>query len=323
VLGHLVRSAWRGVCFERHEESALEAARITTRHRVRPVVQLLATFSLVTFMLTVGLGTTRGSVRRELGHVGLLGRSLLSTLVVVPLLAVVAVRWLALGGNVAAAIVIVSTAAGAPFVVAAARLARGSVPFAIALTLALGLLTAFTAPATIHLFLPSARAHLSTASIFARLLALQVLPLVAGIAIRDRSRGTAATLARVTTVLFVVPLLGVIAVVIVPRLARLALLGWRGVFAVVVTTLATYGFAWWLGGPSTETRTSLALVSNARNIALAMLLAASAFHDRELIVVVVAVWLVRTLMNVAFVQIARRLPHRKHDAFEATGAVHP
>ena len=82
-----------------------------------PLARLLTYVFLVSVMLSVGLEVTGRQVLDALRNVRLMGRALLANLVLVPILGLVLVRLIPMAPDVAAGVLILAAAPGAPFAV--------------------------------------------------------------------------------------------------------------------------------------------------------------------------------------------------------------
>jgi BASS family bile acid:Na+ symporter len=125
-----------------------------------------------------------GDVLKALHNVRLVALTLLANFVAVPVLAQVLVRVLDLSSDAQSSLVLLSVAAGTPFLTRLTVLASGHVPFAIGLMVLMMVGTVFYTPLVLPFLLP----HVSVSSldIATSLSVVMLLPLVLGMIARGR-----------------------------------------------------------------------------------------------------------------------------------------
>jgi BASS family bile acid:Na+ symporter len=263
---------------------------------------------LVALNLLLGLEETAPPPRRE--KYRLLSRTLMFNLTVVPALAFLATRLFDTSSDVAVALLLLSVAPGGPHAPFLARTAGGDVYLATETVIFLAKITVFTAPATARWLLGLKELEIADLPFMAKLMLLQVVPLLIGRQLRRRRPALADRLA---------PQLGraVIAIVLTllilllhhHRLRTLGLLGDRGWLAVLSLAVAAMALGWLVGGPTVRTRRTMAITANSRNLGLAFVLAAAAYSERAVQLAMFGVWFVLFLFNNAFVWIVGRHTH--------------
>jgi BASS family bile acid:Na+ symporter len=246
------------------------------------VVQTLAALTIFFLMLTLGVQTPPGNLASLWQQPGLLGRSLLSALVLFPLGAAVigylflhnasGIRPIALG------LVVLAAAPGAPLLTRRAAMAGGNVAIATSLQVTLATLAVVTTPLTLYLFTVAfARVDASSdfLAIAKQVLTVQLLPLGLGLLIRRLGGAMAAeigelltTIANTLFLVLLIFLLG-ISIVVVPTVY------WRGLIVIPVIVVFGLVCGHLLGGPDLSTRSAIATGSIARNAGLALFLVAA------------------------------------------------
>src|SRR5690606_34395322 len=238
-----------------------------------------------TSMLSVGFGHTVRQVIGPLRNVRGVVRALLANFVLVPLLALLALRVLPVSEPHAIGIFLIATAAGAPLLIKLAEAAESDVALSATLLVRLLPATIIYMPIVVPSALPAAAVSAST--IARPLLVTMLLPLGAGLLVRHLSENAATRLqpvaAKVSTMALVVLLLATI-------LANL-----RGILAVVLTTsilaaLIVIGGAFLIGymlGFDRESREVLGLGTSQRNIAAATVVATQAIRSTDTVVMVI------------------------------------
>jgi predicted Na+-dependent transporter len=251
-------------------------------------LQNLFTLSfVVTSMLGMGLSLSVSQILQPLRNTRLVILSLVVNFVVVPAVAFTLSRVIHLDQEVQIGLLLIGTAAGAPFLPKLAQIAKADVAFAVGLMTILMLVTIVYLPVVLPLLLPGI--EVAALQIALSLLVTMLLPLVVGLLVRARYEGVARALQPVMAQISTVSL----ALLLVLMLALncqnvLALFGTGAVAAtllfVVVSVLAGYV----LGGPGVNTRRVLALGTGQRNLSAAFIIATGNFGDKPDVLVFVA-----------------------------------
>lgn len=273
--------------------------------------RIIAAIMLVSLTFGSGLEVNREHLRAVLRDTGLLGRALLANFVVVPILGVLLARAFRLPPPVETGFLLMAIAPGVPFVLASVRKRGGSLGLAVALAFLLPLLSIVTVPATAALVLPTvAKAHLPLARFVVTLLLLQLLPLLAGIAVGALAPETASKLSRPLRVLFFASALALV-IVLAPLLVRdvATVYGSNGMWAMLCLVVLSLVTGWLLGAPAREDRRVLAIGTALRNIGLCALIATASFSDAAVAATVLTYFLIQfvitTLVGVYFARTAQ------------------
>ena len=198
-------------------------------------LKLIGLVVVTTYMLQAGLATPKGRFAAGAWRKGELARALVVMLVLGPLVARLLAAAFALEPRPAAALVLLSLVGVVPLASRGARSARGDVPYAVVLTAALGIVTAFTAAPTTRLLLGyHGPLEVRTGALVLQVMLLQGVPLAIGMFIRAKPERTRA-LERVLGIFNVaaIVVLVVVAVVLLPRYGAVRSLGWNGALAAV------------------------------------------------------------------------------------------
>jgi bile acid:Na+ symporter, BASS family len=254
-----------------------------------------ANASVVVFVMSstlgVGLRLTVGEILTPLRDARLVAWSLLANFVLTPLCAVALANVLRLDEPLSAGLLVCGVAAGAPFVLKLADLAKGNMAFAVGLMVLLMVVTVGYMPLVLPLLL--AGVSVDSRNIARSLVLLMLLPLAVGLVVRARYQGVAS---RVSP--FVGGLSGLSMILVVTLTTAghfrsvLTVLGTFGILAAVVFTTLCMGVGWLLGGPGTDTRRVLALGTAQRNTAAALVVAGQNFSDPKVIVMITVVMIV-------------------------------
>jgi len=263
---------------------------------------------VVSSMLAVGLSLTLGQILTPLRNVRLVSLALLVNFVLVPLTAFLIAKLLYLDQPLGVSLLLLGTAAGAPFLPLLARTAKGNLAFAVGLMVLLMVTTVGYMPLVLPLLLKGV--SVDPLLIGRSLVLLMLLPLTVGLLVKARFNAIAARaqppLNRVSTLS--------LALLIILLLATniqnvFSLFGTRGVLASILFIVAASGMGWIMGGPAPDTKGVLALGSAQRNIAAALVVAGQNFEDPRVVVMVVVVAIVGLLLLMPLARfLAKNLP---------------
>jgi BASS family bile acid:Na+ symporter len=263
------------------------------------ILQRAVSYSMFSFvlssMLAVGLGLTVAEILAPLRNGRLVSLALFANFVVMPAGALVIARLLRLDEPLGAALVLLGSAAGAPFLPKLAGIARGDLGLAVGLTVLLMVLTVAYMPLALPLLL--AGVTVDPMEIARSLVLLMLVPLAVALFVRARWEGVARAarpwLGKLSSASLALLMVGMIAT---NFQNLLDLYGTRGVFASVVFLALGVVAGWLLGGRDRGTKGMMALGTAQRNIAAALVVAGQSFTDPRVVVLVVVVAIVGMLM---------------------------
>lgn len=268
-----------------------------------PIAMLLF---VVSSMLAMGLSLSVGQIIAPLRNARLVILALLVNFVLVPLSAVAIARLLRLDQPLAVALLILSTAAGAPFLPKLAEIAKGNLAFAVGLMVLLMVLTIGYMPLVLPLLLEGV--SVDPLKIARSLVFLMMLPLAIGLVVKSRYERIAGQAAPLLGKVSTLSLALMIVLLLITNVQNiLDLYGTRGVLASVLFLIVGSSMGWLLGGPAFGTKGVLALGTAQRNIAAALLVGGQNFDDPRVIVMVVVVAVVGLLI---LIPLARGLAKR-------------
>ena len=250
---------------------------------------------VISSMLAMGLSLTVREIVAPLRNVRLVLLALLANFVLMPLGAFGIARLLQLKEPLAAGLIVLGAAAGAPFLPKLAALAKGNMAFSVGLMVLLMVLTVGYMPLVLPMLLEGVT--VDAAKIARSLVLLMLLPLGVGLAVKA---WFAAAAARVkpgldkTSNLSLILLIALLVVVNFDKM--LDVFGTRGILAGILFVLLGYALGHVLGGPALDTRRVLGLGTAQRNIAAALVVAGQNFSDPEVVLMVVVVAIVGLLI---------------------------
>jgi BASS family bile acid:Na+ symporter len=262
---------------------------------------------LVSFMASVGLHIAPGMMASELARPSRLLRGLGLTLIVVPIVTLVVLRALGATGAVAVGLVLIAVSPGPPLASSTAKKVEGDVPLALAMTVVLGIVTAFTAaPSARWMLAYHGQVDVRPPSLVAKLFLLQLLPLAAGALVRRYAPTSAPGLMRVMNVVVAVSALVLIVTAIAPIIPRLGIVGWDGLAAILLTMVAAVPLGWLAGGHDKAVSRTLAATVSVPNVGLAVAIAKAAHAPKVVLPTIAAIFVVRVLCNLLVVRVLRR-----------------
>jgi BASS family bile acid:Na+ symporter len=243
---------------------------------------------VISSMLAVGLNLTVAQIIAPLRNVRLVSLALLANFVVMPAACFAIEKLLRLDQSLAIGLLLLGTAAGAPFLPKLAQIAKGNLAFSVGLMVLLMIVTVGYVPLVLPLLLEGV--SVDPLKIARSLVLLMLLPLAVGLAIKARFEVAAA---RVKPVFDLVSNLSLILLTILIWVVNfdkiIGIFGTRGILASVVFIVLGYGVGHLLGGPGLDTRRVLALGTSQRNIAAALLIGGQNFKDPNVVVMVIVV----------------------------------
>jgi BASS family bile acid:Na+ symporter len=242
---------------------------------------------VVACMAAAGMGLAVRDVVAPLRRGRLVALALISNFVVAPAVAWGLARAFGLETPYATGLILLGSAAGAPFLPKLAGLARGDVAVSVGLMLLLTVGTAVFLPIAVPVLVPGLSAD--PWPILRPILVTMMLPLAAGMVVRGRSERWANRLRRpVEAVSNVSMIVTVVLLIGLNSSAMADALGSGALAAALVFVIAMLVVGYALGGPAPETRSVLGLGSGQRNIAAALIVGGSSDDPRVVVMLLLA-----------------------------------
>ena len=258
------------------------------------VVPITMLAFVVSSMLAVGLSLTIRQIVGPLRDGKLVFLALLANFVLMPIGALAIARILRLDQPLGIALLLLSAAAGAPFLPKLAGIAKGNLAFAVGLMVLLMVLTVAYMPIVLPLFLEGV--SVDPMKIARSLVLLMLLPLCAGLAVNARFGNFAQRMRAPLNRISSLSLALLILLLLMTNIQNvISLFGTRGILASIIFLFAGAGIGWLLGGPGLGTKGVLALATAQRNIAAALVVGRG-FVDPQIIVMIVVVAVVGLLI---------------------------
>ena len=266
-------------------------------------------------MLAMGLNLTVGQIITPLRNVRLVTLSLLVNFLLMPFVAVGLATLLRLDEPLGVGLLLLGSAAGAPFLPKLAQIAKADLAFAVGLMVLLMVITVGYLPLVLPLLLPGV--SVNPAKIARSLFLLMLLPLAGALAVKARFASFAARTKPLLDRLSNLSLILLVVLIAVANVNKvLAVFGTRGILAGLLFIAMGFAAGWLLGGPDTNTRRVLALGTAQRNIAAALVVGSQSFSDPQVIVMVIVVATVGFLI---LMPVSRALGKANEDVTRAAG----
>ena len=235
----------------------------------------------------MGLGLTVSQIVKPLKNVKLVLLSLAVNFILVPLMVYAIISFIPLNEGERTAMLLISIAAGAPFIPKLADIAKGDIPFSIGLMLLLMVVTIFFMPLVVPYMFSGA--EVNSLGIAKSLVVTMLLPLVIALIIRAYWEKGAITMkgffAKLTNIAM---LLLIISLVILNTNHLIDKLGYP-LLAILLLLIGSMIIGYYLGGKGKEIRVVSSLGAGQRNISAALLVGTQNFNNPDITIMLVAV----------------------------------
>lgn len=281
-------------------------------------LELLAGLSVLVFvigsMASMGLSLKMAQIIAPLKNVKLVILALVANFILVPLVAVVITLVIPLDQPIRIGLILLATAAGAPFLPKLAEAAKGSTAFSVGLMVLLMVVTIIYLPIVLPLLLGGV--EVSPWDIAQSLIVLMLIPLAIGLFVRARYDEIAAkiqpTFGQASNLALLV--LTVAGLVLNFR-NMIGLVGSLGLLAGVIFIVVSLVIGYFLGGSDGGTRSVMGLGTAQRNISAALVVAGQNF-DLD---VITYLMVIAVIGLVVLMPTAGELGKRNAKAAEAAG----
>jgi BASS family bile acid:Na+ symporter len=245
------------------------------------IAMAIGTALVVSTLITLGLSLSFSELRdaRKLP----VGRALALNLIVIPAVAVIIVRGLALDPEIALGILLIGVAPIMPLFTVFTSFARSRLPGSHGPILYASLLMVISIPITLLLFrlgliIPSMELNLIPMFLF--LVGFQTIPIVIGFFIHERFARRAALARKIAMGCAIATLMVFIAISqIVSRKPLATLYGSGTLLASILLVVTSLVLGWLVGGPDPKIRKNLAMGTSLRNVGLSLFFAWAFFPD--------------------------------------------
>jgi BASS family bile acid:Na+ symporter len=198
--------------------------------------------------------------------------------VLVPLVALLLTKIIALDSSLAIGLLLLATAAGAPFLPKLAEVSKSNVPLSVGLMVLLMVVTVFYVPIVLPLLLPGVQVN--PLEIARSLIILMLLPLAIGLFIYARYETIARSLQPYMAQASSTSLLMVFVLMLILNIQSvIGTVGSGALLAALLMIAASLGIGYLLGGQRQDAKLVTALGSAQRNVAAAMVVATGNFSN--------------------------------------------
>jgi predicted Na+-dependent transporter len=271
---------------------------------------------VVTSMLAMSLSLSVQQMTQPLKNVRFVILALLANFVLVPLLAYVITKVIPLDESLQIGVILLGTAAGAPFIPKLVQGAKGNVAYAVGLMFLIMVVTIFYLPIILPLLLPGV--EINPWDIAKSLIVTMLVPLVIGMLVKSHSPDVADNWAPVMNKISSLSILILLVVGLGLNLSNiLSFIGSRGIGAVVLLIVGSLVIGMLCGGRDPGVRSAMGLSTANRNGAAALLVATQNFSGTDTLpFVLVGV----VLMLLILLPVAKRIGARNEAPSEAPAA---
>jgi BASS family bile acid:Na+ symporter len=253
------------------------------------VITVISDVAIVAFvvssMLAMGLSLTVKQITGSLSNTRLVLMALLANFVLVPLVAIVLRAVLPLREGHEIGLLLLATAAGAPFLPKLSQAARGNMALSVGLMVLLMVVTVVYVPLVLPLLLSGV--SVNPLDIAMSLIVLMLIPLAIGLFFRGRYPDTAASLqptfAQVSNTAFLILFA---AMIFLNWRTLLGAIGSGALLAAVIFIAVSFAIGYFLAGRDGGTRSVLGLGTAQRNVSAALVVAGQNFTDPDVLVMV-------------------------------------
>jgi len=235
---------------------------------------------VVTSMLAMSLSLSVQQMTQPLKNVRLVILALLANFVLVPLLAYIIIKVIPLEEPLQIGVILMATAAGAPFIPKLVQGAKGNVAYAVGLMFLIMVVTIFYLPFVLPLLLPGV--EINPWDIAKSLIVTMLVPLVIGMLIKSHSPDVADHWAPVMNKISSLSILILLVVGLGLNISNIiGFIGTRGIGAMLLLIVGALAIGMLLGGRDPGIRSAMGLSTANRNGAAALLVATQNFSGTD------------------------------------------
>jgi BASS family bile acid:Na+ symporter len=271
---------------------------------------------VITSMLAMGMSLTMAQIIQPLKNARLVILALLANFVLVPLLAYAITLVIPLEQSLGIGLVVLATAAGAPFLPKLVQGAKGDVAFGVGLMVLLMVVTIIYVPIVLPLLLQGV--SVNPWDIAQSLIVLMLIPLAIGLLVKSHSPQSAAQWQPVMNKISSLAIL-ILLVVGLGLNAKniLSLIGTGGLLALLLLIVGSLIIGFLLGGSDPSVRSVMGLGTAQRNLSAAIVIAAQNFTEGNTMTFILVASI---LMLLILLPTAKRLGGRSQAAVQSESA---
>lgn len=236
------------------------------------IMQLSVLVFVITSMLAMGLSLTVKQIIDPLRNARLVILALIANFVLVPILAYLILLVIQLDQGLATGLILMATAAGAPFLPKLAQVAKGNMAFSVGLMVLLMVVTIIYMPIVLPFVLQGV--EVNPWDIAQSLIILMLFPLAIGLFIKVRYETVAKSLhphmSQTSTVALV---LLMVSALVLNFSYIVGVIGTGAIIAILIFLVVAMLLGYFLGGSDAGTKSVLGLGTAQRNLSAALVVA--------------------------------------------------
>jgi predicted Na+-dependent transporter len=241
-----------------------------------PIEGISGLLFVVTSMLAMSLSLSVQQMTQPLKNIRLVILALLANFVLVPLLAFAIIKIIPMDQSLQIGVILLGTAAGAPFIPKLVQGAKGNVAYAVGLMFLIMVVTIFFLPIILPVLLPGV--EINPWDIAKSLIVTMLIPLVIGMLIKSHSPDVAEAWAPVMQKISSLSILILLVVGLGLNISNIiGFIGTRGIGAMIILILGALLIGLLFGGRDPGVRSAMGLSTANRNGAAALLVATQNF----------------------------------------------
>lgn len=265
---------------------------------IAQLMTIVSKLSILVFvigsMLSLGLSLTMPQILNPLRDFRRVALALVANFLLVPLLTWLILKGIPLDEGTRIGLILLATAAGAPFLPKLAEVAKGDVAFSVGLMLLLMVTSIIYMPLVLPLILEGV--EVDSVAIARSLTVMMLVPLILGLLTRAYAEKIAKLIQPYLLKLSNLALVLLTVLLVVLHFRNIvSMIGLDGL-AIVVFLLASVGAGMLLGGKPSSMRKVMALGTGQRNISAALVVAGQNFTDANILVTLVVTAVVGLLI---------------------------
>lgn len=244
------------------------------------IAQLSGLLFVISSMMAMGLSLTIAQILQPLKNARLVVLALLANFVLVPILAYTIALVIPLEQSLQIGLIVLATAAGAPFLPKLVQGAKGNIPLGVGLMVLLMVVTIIYVPIVLPLLLTGVQVN--PWDIAQSLIVLMLIPLAIGLLIKSHSPDSAAHWQPVMNKISSLAILVLLVVGLGLNASNiLSLIGSNGLLALLIFIVGCLLIGLLLGGRDPDVRSVMGLGTAQRNISAAIVVAAQNFPEGD------------------------------------------
>ncbi len=274
-------------------------------------LQVLTGLSVLVFvvssMLGMGLSLTIKQIIEPLRNLSLVVKIIVANFILVPIVGYLILLLIPLDEPLAIGLILLTIAAGAPFLPKLVQVAKGNIAFSVGLMTLLMVVTVIYVPIVLPILLPGV--EVNPIEILRSLIILMMIPLAIGLFIKSRYTSIAESLQPIMNRTSSFSLIALVALAIPLNFNNIiSLIGTGGIIALILLILASFTIGYILGGPNKDSKRVTSLGTAQRNISAALIIALNNFQDPNILAMLIVGSLV---MLIILMILAGELGRRK------------